>query len=128
MVTGQWTVVKDRWRFTDNSGLVYKNKWAAVYNPYANLEAGQSAFDWFFFDENGFMMTGWVFDGGRWYYLNPASDGTQGRMLIGWQQIDGKWYYLNPVSDGTKGAMIADAWIDNYYVDANGVWDETKTK
>ena len=74
------------------------------------------------------MMTGWVLDGGRWYYLNPVSDGTQGRMLIGWQLIDGKWYYFNPVSDGTKGAMIVNAWIDTYYVDENGVWDESKTK
>jgi glucan-binding YG repeat protein len=49
-------------------------------------------------------------------------------MLTGWQLIDGKWYYLNPVSDGTKGAMITNSWIDIYYVDENGVWDETKTK
>lgn len=49
-------------------------------------------------------------------------------MFTGWQLINGKWYYLNPVSDGTKGAMAADAWIDIYYVDASGAWDETKTK
>ncbi|MBQ1190380.1 MAG: hypothetical protein IIX57_08205, partial [Lachnospiraceae bacterium] len=53
VVTGQWTVVEGKWGFTDNSGLAYKNKWAAVHNPYANLAAGQGAFDWFFFDANG---------------------------------------------------------------------------
>ncbi|MBR6614941.1 MAG: hypothetical protein IKK95_03095, partial [Lachnospiraceae bacterium] len=126
--SGSWTSEDGKWTFADNNGEIYKNKWAAVVNPYANTEAGQFAFDWFFFDANGHMMTGWIFDGGRWYYLNPLSDGTQGRMMTGWQMINGLWYYLNPVSDGTKGAMLADAWIDNYYVDANGVWDETKTK
>ena len=128
VVDGTWTLTDGKWTFADSNGEAYKNKWAAVVNPYAKKEAGHSEFDWFFFDENGFMMTGWVLDAGRWYYLNPVSDGTQGRMLTGWQLIDGKWYYLNTVSDGTKGAMITDAWIDNYYVDANGVWDETKTK
>ena len=127
VVTGQWTVVEGKWGFTDNSGLAYKNKWAAVHNPYANLAAGQGAFDWFFFDANGQMASGWVFDAGHWYYTNPVADGTQGRMLIGWQQIDGKWYYLNPVSDGTKGAMLTNTWIDGCYLDANGVWDPTKT-
>ncbi|MBQ2402149.1 MAG: peptidase A26, partial [Lachnospiraceae bacterium] len=125
---GQWTSAEGKWTFADSNGEVYKNKWAAVVNPYAKKEAGQSVFDWFFFDVNGHMMTGWIFEGGRWYYLNPVSDGTQGRMMTGWQLIDGKWYYLNTVSDGTKGAMLADAWIDGYYVDANGVWDATKTK
>ena len=128
VVTGQWTVVDGKWGFTDNSGLVYKNKWAAVHNPYANLAAGQAAFDWFFFDANGQMASGWVFDAGHWYYTNPVADGTQGRMLIGWQLIDGKWYYLNPISDGTKGAMITNTWIDGCYLDANGVWDQAKTK
>lgn len=128
VVSGQWTEADGKWMFADKNGAAYKNKWAAVANPYANTAAGQAAFDWFFFDENGQMMTGWVLDGGKWYYLNPASDGTQGRMMIGWQLIDGKWYYLNPVSDGTKGAMAVDTWIDTYYVDKNGVWDETKTK
>lgn len=128
VVTGQWTVVDGKWGFTDNSGLVYKNKWAAVHNPYANLAAGQAAFDWFYFDANGQMASGWVLDAGRWYYTNPVADGTQGRMLVGWQLINGLWYYLNPVSDGTKGAMLTNTWIDGYYLDANGVWDQTKTK
>ncbi|MBR5317385.1 MAG: hypothetical protein IKU39_05780 [Lachnospiraceae bacterium] len=128
VVDGTWTFTDGKWAFTDNAGVAYKNKWAAVVNPYASKELGHSEFDWFFFDENGHMLTGWAQDGGHWYYLNPTSDGTQGRMMTGWVLIDGKWYYLNPVSDGTKGAMIVNTWIDKYYVDENGVWDESKTK
>ena len=103
VVTGSWTNVDGKWMFADGTGESFKNRWAAVVNPYADAKKGQEAFDWFFFDANGHMLTGWFFDGNNWYYLNP-------------------------VSDGTKGAMIVNAWIDTYYVDENGVWDETRTK
>ena len=152
VVTGQWTMENGKWKFADQNGETFKNRWAAVVNPYADTKKGQDAFDWFFFDENGHMITGWYFDGGKWYYLNPASDGTMGRMFTGWQLINDTWYYLNPVSDGTRGsmktdwqlidnkwyyfdpksgatqgAMLKDTWIDGYYVDSNGVWDASKT-
>lgn len=84
--------------------------------------------EWYYFDQNGYMVTGWVFHENRWYYLNPASDGTQGRMLTGWQYIDGKWYYLNENPDGTQGARFADTWIGEYYVDKDGRWDEKRKK
>ena len=51
------------------------------------------------------MVTGWHLADGKWFYLNPVSDGTRGRMVTGWQLIDDKWYYFNPVSDGTKGVL-----------------------
>ena len=43
--------------------------------------------------------------------------------MTGWQLVDNKWYYFNPVSDGTKGIMRVNAWIDGYYVGADGSWD-----
>lgn len=128
VVTGTWTRTADgNWTFTDSKGVAYKNRWAAVYNPYANKAVGQNSYDWFYFDENGFMATGWITDHNRRYYLNPVSDGTRGCMFTGWKQIGGKWYYLNEISDGTKGAVITDTWIDKkYYVNKNGIWEEEK--
>ncbi len=90
------------------------------------------------------MITGWFLHNNHWYYLNPVSDGTKGKMCIGWQFINNHWYYLNPISDGTKGKMytgwqlingkwyyfneegtlLTDTWIDNYYVNSDGVWIE----
>ena len=35
------------------------------------------------------MQTGWLQDGGTWYYLNSS-----GAMETGWLQDGGKWYYL----------------------------------
>lgn len=106
-VSGTWTQNEDgTWTFSDGM-RVYKSEWAAVYNPYANAVAGQSPYDWFYFDERGCMVTGWFVDtDGRKYYLNPESDGTQGKMVTGWKWIDGKDCYFNEVSDGTKGALM----------------------
>lgn len=89
-----------------------------MYLPY------NDAMEWYYFNEQGYMMTGWILDGGRWYYLHEISDGMKGRMDTGWNLIDGKWYYMNEISDGTMGAMMASTWIGEYYVDENGVWQE----
>ena len=113
-----------QWTFTDSNGKQYKNEWAAVYNPYANTSIGQNRFDWFYFDENGYMMTGWILYEGKRYCLSPVSDGTKGRMLTGWQLIDGNWYYFNEVSNGIKGALAVDTWIGEYYVNPEGIWEE----
>ena len=36
------------------------------------------------------MVTGWVKDGGSWYYLTPGS----GAMVTGWIRIDGQWHHF----------------------------------
>jgi glucan-binding YG repeat protein len=125
VVTGDWKKNDNgTWTFTDASGDPYINKWAAVTNPYADATKGQDAYDWFFFDEAGNMITGWHQDtDGSWYFLNNVSDGTLGKMFTGWQEIEGKWYYFNEVSNGTRGALITDTWIGEYHVNSNGEWD-----
>ena len=47
------------------------------------------------FDGRGYMRTGWVWDGGAWYYHDAS-----GAQLTGWQAVGGTWYYL-----GDNGAM-----------------------
>lgn len=105
-VTGTWMQNgSGRWMFTDGR-RTYAGEWAAVHNPYANVEAGQRAYDWFRFDEEGFMVTGWYTDeDGNRYFLNDISDGTLGRMVTGWNWIAGKCYYFQEISDGTLGAL-----------------------
>ena len=44
------------------------------------------------------MATGWVRDGGSWYWTDE-----DGSMHVGWKQVGGKWYWLNP-----DGSMSAD--------------------
>lgn len=89
---------------------------------------------WYYFDEQGFLATGWLYDekNSRWYYL----DG-EGGITVGWKEIEGKWYYFQ--ADGEMavgwieenpgvwyymnpdGSMAADTVIDNqYFVDSSG--------
>ena len=123
VVRGTWTETEQhKWMFRDDT-RTYASKWAAIYNPYADKTKGQQEYDWFRFDESGYMVTGWFTDvDGNRYYLNPVSDGTQGRMVTGWYWIDGMCYYFNPVSDGTRGAMKRNCEIDGYQLNADGIW------
>ena len=70
------------------------------------------------------MQTGWLSDQNKWYLLNP--DGAM--CADTWVLVNGKWYYFNPVSDGKQGIMFADAWIDGWYVDKNGLWNGEQKK
>jgi len=128
VVSGQWTqAANGKWLFT--AGRTYANEWAAVSNPYADASIGQSDFDWFRFDEDGFMVTGWYIDqAGDTYFLHDVSDNTLGRMYTGWHWIKGadgqeRCYYFNPNSDGFRGRVLKNTTTpDGYAVDANGAW------
>ena len=100
-----------RWRYYDSDGRRVSNAWKQLLY--------EGTMFWYHFGADGYMDTGWFKDAdGNWYYLNPASDGTQGTMKIGWfKDTDGNWYYLNPVSDGTRGAMKT-----GWFKDADGNW------
>ena len=121
-VTGIW--VQDaagHWLFTGND-RTYAGEWAYIHNPYA--AAGQENADWFCFDNQGYLISGWYTDTDQnVYYLNPVSDGTLGRMVTGWNWIDGKCYYFNLQQDGTRGKLLKNAVTpDACQVNADGAW------
>ncbi len=129
VVSGEWTKEDTGgWRFSDGS-RAYRNEWAAVVNPFADEAAGQNLFDWFRFDKDGLLVTGWFKDlDGNFYYLNPQSDGTMGRMFTGWNWIkedkgNTYCYFFNENSNGAKGALVCSKITpDGYSVDAFGRW------
>ena len=46
---------------------------------------------WYYLNGNGEMQTGWLQDGGKWYYLE-----TSGAMKASqWFTVGGKWYYVD---------------------------------
>lgn len=54
---------------------------------------------WYFFDKKtGAMKTGWIYDSGSWYYL-----GEDGKMVTGWVTYKGKKCYLEPISGRNQG-------------------------
>lgn len=105
---------------------------------------------WWAFGSDGYLKTGWVFDGasGKWYLLNEKTgmqigwyydesgrfwyylDPVSGAMLTGWQLINGKWYYFSKTSGAVPlGSMYRETRTpDGYYVDKDGAWDGLEAK
>ncbi|MED3622888.1 choline-binding protein D, partial [Neobacillus thermocopriae] len=66
-----------------------------------------------FFNSHGEMQTGWIYLGGKWYFL----DKINGDMKTGWIQDGTKWYYLYP-----NGEMAVNTVINGYRVGKDGAW------
>ncbi len=66
-----------KWTYTTSSGVMAKNGWMFIGNPYAKNEEGR--FSWFKFDANGIMEFGWIkSQNGKWYHTHAVSDGNLG--------------------------------------------------
>lgn len=116
---GAWQRDGTRWQYRlEDSKETVKSSWQ------------KDGSDWYWFDGSGFMKTGWHLDtDGRWYFLNPISDGTKGRMMTGWHWIDGRCYYLEERTGRGHplGAMYAgERTPDGYEVDRSGAWIDDK--
>ena len=110
---GNWQKDENGWKIIGKDGSRPINRW--VYTDWKGTN------DWYFFDETGYMVTGWFEYKGSVYYLNPVSDGKKGSMYTGWNMIDGKWYYFSEAADATKGSMLKDTVTpDGHRVGPNG--------
>ena len=49
----------------------------------------------------------------KWYYFN-----SEGYAVTGWNELDGKWYYM--YMDGSMAAGITTP--DGYQVGSDGAW------
>ena len=113
--TQYWSNTDGKWSFGRN-GSSYRDEWGYLYY--------NGSYNWYFFDQDGTMETGWVTaPDGQMYYLNTASDGKQGAMCTGWKLIDGKWYYFSQEQGASQGRLLVGTTTpDGYKVDENGVW------
>lgn len=71
---------------------------------------------WIYYNDENESVTGWIDDDGDTYYLTE-----DGQRKTGWYKTKGCWYYFDE-----DGVLVSDAWIDNYYVNADGKWVKTK--
>ena len=98
-----WTKVDDKWSVTDSSGDPVKG-WAAHDEQI------------FFLNNKGIMKTGWIKYDGSWYYLYSKDDAD----------ADAKLKKKNESYKSIYGTLATSSWIDNYYVDSEGVMTKTK--
>lgn len=112
---GSWIQDQTGWWYRNPDGSYPKGQWSyELYN-------GKSY--WYYFNETGYMATGWLELSGQRYYLFPHSDGWKGRMMTGWQWIDGACYYLEPERNAGEGRLYRGATTpDGYTVDQEGRW------
>ena len=131
MATDQWI---NTYYYVDENGKMAKSKWIGtfyvdsngVWQPdcwayngrwwyrYGDGSYPRNKFDVinnnvYYFDSNGYIVTGWQVINGNWYYFNGS-----GAMLK--SQWIGNYYV------GKDGIMAKSQWIENDYVDSNGVW------
>lgn len=85
---GGWVQINSRWKYQLSDGTYAANCWQYINNQ------------WYSFDAEGYMRTGWYYENQDhfWYYLK-----ADGAMATGWLQIEGKWYYFNTSSTTATG-------------------------
>lgn len=100
------------------------------YKDYKALKSWQKlGNNWYFFNEDGSLKTGWLKDGNNnWYFLDLNSGSNQGVLLSGWQWIDGYCYYFETSDSGTLGRMYADKTVDGYKLNPMGRWVDNNGK
>ena len=142
---GHWVKDGAGWWYACADGTSYlKDGWFTIngrdflFGPSGYMATGflkRANGDWVYADQDGALVSGWVRDGGQWYYLDPSSkvmktgwlaDGGSwyyltgsGAMATGWVQVDGSWYYLNASGKMVTGWLnVGGAW---YYLSPSGV-------
>lgn len=112
---GTWIEDENGWKLLAKDGSYPVNRWAIV--TWNGLDS------WYFFNNKGYIITGWFDYEGTVYYLNPDTGTNKGKMMTGWQEISGKWYYFHEQSDGKKGSMLKNTVTpDGYKVGSDGAW------
>ncbi|MCI8455363.1 MAG: N-acetylmuramoyl-L-alanine amidase family protein [Lachnospiraceae bacterium] len=97
-----WSQENGVWQYRFPNGQISRNKWE-------NIEGL-----WYYFNEEGAMLTGWQNIGGEDYFLYDS-----GQMASGWLKIGKTWYYFRPEEKDGKpaGSVVKNGWhvIETYY-------------
>ena len=131
---GNWELTDanaHKWVFRLNSGTEVKG-----WNILTYQSNGQTSRDWYFFDDNGVMRSGWFYDttANAWYYLSEKHDGYFGRMEKGWllSENDNNWYYLNPENGSmhTGWLYVGEHWyfLNNQNSESTWSYNQAESK
>ena len=97
----KWINTSGRWWYRHADGSYTKSNWEQIGNQ------------WFYFNKDGWMVTGWLKLSDTWYYMNTSG----ARVSNCWTWVGNSCYYFDK-----DGKMVADTWIGDYYVNADGAW------
>ena len=95
-----------------------KNQFVAFYD---NVNAGGvdiPVFNYYYFDDMGVMLTGWLLDSSGKYYFFDVENDKLGKMVTGWKEISGKYYYF----DGYGALVTSGTTPDGFKVNEKGEW------
>ena len=102
--SGEWILDDIGWWYQYSDNTYAKAGW------YSLVWRGNT--DWYYFNEAGYLISGWFEQNGNRYFLHDVHDGTFGRMYTGWNQVEGQWYFFNDNADnGTVGALVEGAQV-----------------
>ena len=117
-------MVKKQWIdncYLGKDGKMVKSQWVGVYYVDASgqWQPDQWVYNgkwWYRYGDGSYPKEKFDVIGDNVYYFDK-----NGYMVTGWNYIDKKWYYFN-----NSGVMAKDKWIGDYYVDKYGVMTKTK--
>lgn len=103
-VEAGWKKDGERWYYIKEDGQRAAGEWQTL-----------NGLD-YWFDADGYMATGWrKFTNGSWYYFRPSGGYA---VKSGWVQDGGNWYYL-----GADGVLLTNTTTpDGYQVNGDGIW------
>ena len=93
----KWMQTNGKWWYRHQDESYTKNDFETI--------SGQT----YYFDGNGYMVTGWKQVGSTWYFFNSSGIMAKNKWV-------GDYYFDN------SGAMVTNKWIGNCYVGADGKW------
>ena len=85
----KWINSSGRWWYRHADGSYTKSNWETI--------GGQN----YYFDKDGWMVTGWLKLNNIWYYLNSSG----ARVSDGWYWVGNQCYYFDK-----DGKMASDTW------------------
>ena len=94
-------MAKSQWinnRYVDSNGVWQPNTW---------INNGKW---WYRHGDGTYAQNKFEVINGSTYYFD-----ADGYMVTGWQQIQSKWYYFN-----ANGSMLTNTWVGNYYLQSDG--------
>ena len=114
--SGKWKQNSKGWWYEYSDGSYAKETFVTInnktyyFNKNGYMVTGwkQIKNKWYYFNSNGAMKTGWVKYGNKWYYMNAKN----GQMTVGWLYWKNKYYYLNSSGTMRTGWLY---WKNKYY-------------